>query len=239
MIDVVVPVGPHEHNVRWLAQCLQSIESQTTNEELKVWIVDDGPHVEDRRKLIFETAYGIFGVRRSFEVWCNPWNLGVAASSNIGAGLGEGEFIQFVASDDWLEPTCIAEGLMQARRTPASGLGHYYYALNYWSEGRVIEVNRTACMNGLTSRALWWEIGGLPPESGVGAADKFLMSVMYTHYKDKMIPVRNDIGLYNHRLHPDQYYLTRKAHLEGVIQSALDHYMANWQPRAPAPRVGV
>ena len=93
-VSVIVPV----YNVEpYLPQCLQSILTQTYP-ALEVLLIDDGS-TDGSPALCDAAARADSRVR----VVHQP-NAGLGMARNAGLGLATGTFVQFVDSDDWLDP---------------------------------------------------------------------------------------------------------------------------------------
>ena len=101
MISIIVPV----YNVEtYLRKCLDSILGQSER-DLEILLIDDGSSdssgsicdeysSSDKRIRVFHTE-----------------NRGVSAARNLGLREARGEYIGFVDSDDWIEPTMYEEML--------------------------------------------------------------------------------------------------------------------------------
>ena len=95
MISVIIPVYNSE---KYLAACLESVLSQTL-QDFEVILVDDGSN--DKSLSI------------CLEYQSNHSNVKVVSKTNEGPGLtrqrgieeSKGEYITFVDSDDWVDPT--------------------------------------------------------------------------------------------------------------------------------------
>ena len=98
LVSVIVPV----YNVeKYLSRCLDSILAQTyTN--LEILIIDDGS-TDNSGKICDEYSQR----DHRFRV-IHQENHGVGQVRNIGLRESKGEYIQFVDSDDWIEPETIA-----------------------------------------------------------------------------------------------------------------------------------
>ena len=109
MISVIVPV----YNVeKYLKTCLDSIIAQTES-DLEILLIDDGSS-DDSGKICDE--YSIKDQRiRVF----HTDNRGVSAARNLGLLESKGDYIGFVDSDDWIEPTMYEEMLSAIHRTNA------------------------------------------------------------------------------------------------------------------------
>lgn len=95
LISVIVPV----YNVeKYLCQCLDSIVSQTWK-NLEIVLVDDGStdgsgHICDE-----------YAKNDSRIIVIHKANGGLSSARNSGLDIATGEYIGFVDSDDWIEPT--------------------------------------------------------------------------------------------------------------------------------------
>lgn len=98
MISIIIPV----YNVeKFLPQCLDSIIAQTYK-DFEVILVDDG--TPDNSGAICD-EYVMKDFR--FKV-VHQENAGVSSARNKGIELAKGEWITFIDSDDWIEPTYLA-----------------------------------------------------------------------------------------------------------------------------------
>ena len=100
-VSVIVPVYNAE---KTLARCLDSVLGQTM-EDLEVLAVDDGS-TDDSLRLLREYAARDARVRVFAQA-----NSGVAAARNLAVSHAEGEYLQFVDSDDRLPPDATARML--------------------------------------------------------------------------------------------------------------------------------
>lgn len=95
-VSVVVPVCNVEP---YIARCLDSLLAQTMPVR-EIICVDDA------------SADGSLAVLRAYErrwpervrVLCNPCNMGLGATRDVGVRAARGEFLMFVDSDDWVQP---------------------------------------------------------------------------------------------------------------------------------------
>ena len=105
LVSVIVPV----YNVRpYLDQCLASIAAQTYA-NIEAIVVDDGS--TDGCAAICD---GWAAKDPRFRV-IHQQNRGLSAARNAGLNIAQGEYIQFVDSDDYVDPR-FTEALLQAAR---------------------------------------------------------------------------------------------------------------------------
>lgn len=97
LVSVIVPVYNSEH---FLERCLDSILNQTYK-NIEVLLINDGS--TDSSGEICETFKN---KDRRVRV-IHQKNAGVSSSRNIGIDMSEGKYIQFVDSDDYIEPKMI------------------------------------------------------------------------------------------------------------------------------------
>jgi glycosyltransferase EpsJ len=98
-ISVVIPC----YNVeKYVDKCLKSVMSQTYS-NLEIIIINDGSTDNTAELIQFIT-------RNEKRVMCiDQANSGVSAARNVGIGIATGEYISFVDSDDYLEPSMYEE----------------------------------------------------------------------------------------------------------------------------------
>lgn len=183
-ITVTIPVGPYPSNKRWLKECLESINAQSSY-PAEVLIIDDGAELSD-----------IHNVR----IWKTPWRSGVAHAFNYGVALAENELVIMLGSDDRLLNPAVEQAYSTWTAIQDS-LGYYAFIIEYASDGRLQGV---PCNGAMTTRTLWKHTGGFPPEAAIGACDTWLLSIMYAangRYGN-IYPI-GDSPLYWYRDHPD------------------------------------
>jgi hypothetical protein len=195
MISVIVPVGPTPSK-QWLIECLDSIWSQERDFPLEVVIIDDAAHLVDILDWTYVRQYPRYLDSETYIK--NPWNLGQAASLNIGIAQAKYDLIFTVGGCDDL----LMEGCLQAcwdEWDTEKRKDTYYHPGIITSEG----VKDTLAQGvGLFHRSLWASVGGVPPEAGVGEVDSIFISMFLTlGYRTKN--VRLGEQLYWHREHPD------------------------------------
>ena len=98
-ISVIIPV----YNVeKYLRECLDSVAAQTLR-DLEILCIDDGS--TDRSGQILDE----YATRDERFVIVHQPNAGQSAARNRGLDLATGEFVAFLDSDDWLDPTAMDE----------------------------------------------------------------------------------------------------------------------------------
>jgi capsular polysaccharide biosynthesis protein cpsJ len=99
LISLVVPIYNAE---TYLRMCLDSITNQTYS-NIEVLLVNDGS--SDGSGAICQE----FVARDSRFHYIEKGNGGVSDARNVGIARAQGEFLSFVDSDDWIEPTYVED----------------------------------------------------------------------------------------------------------------------------------
>ena len=95
MISIIVPV----YNVnKYLGKCLDSLLAQTER-DIEILLIDDGS-TDDSGRICDEYS----NLDQRVRVF-HTKNQGVSAARNRGLSESKGDYIGFVDSDDWVEPT--------------------------------------------------------------------------------------------------------------------------------------
>lgn len=109
MISVVIPV----YNVeKYLAQCVDSVLGQTY-QDYEIILVDDGS--PDNCPTICDS----YAARDSRVRVIHQPNGGLSAARNTGLSAATGEYIYFLDSDDYIEPTALADLVSVAQQEQA------------------------------------------------------------------------------------------------------------------------
>ena len=98
-VSVIIPVYNGEKTIE---KCINSIINQSYK-DLEIIIVNDGST---------DNTYEIcqkYSQKDDRIQVINQENKGVCLARNIGIKFSKGDYIQFVDSDDWLEPSIIAD----------------------------------------------------------------------------------------------------------------------------------
>lgn len=120
MISIIIPVYKSE---KTLERCLESLICQTYTDIQIILVVDGSPDFS-------------FDIAKSYEKKDNRVlviskdNEGVSKARNVGIAAAEGQYIQFVDSDDYIEPdTCeqLIKGMQEAESDLViCGFHHHY-----------------------------------------------------------------------------------------------------------------
>ena len=102
MISIIIPIYNTE---KYLGQCIESVLSQS-HRDFELILVDDGS--PDRAGSICDQYAAQDPRIRVF----HKKNGGVSAARNTGLESAVGEYVTFIDSDDWVEPTYL-EGLLR------------------------------------------------------------------------------------------------------------------------------
>lgn len=107
LVSVIVPVYQVEE---YLARCVDSVLSQT-HQNLEVILVDDGSR--DTSGTICDDYAG----KDPRVKVIHKENGGLSSARNAGIDIAAGDYLEFVDSDDWLEPDAVEAMLTLARET--------------------------------------------------------------------------------------------------------------------------
>ena len=99
LISIIVPIYNVEN---YLWSCLDSIAKQTYS-NIEVLLVNDGS--PDGSGVICQE----FVARDSRFRYIEKENGGLSDARNVGIARAQGEFLSFVDSDDWIEPTYVED----------------------------------------------------------------------------------------------------------------------------------
>lgn len=220
-VTVAIAVGPHQHNTRWLEECVQSVEAQTRKPEELLLIDDSGRWDSGLLQWAVDNHH-------TSRVWENAWNLGVAHSYNVAVGLSRTPLVFMLGSDDTLEPTCL-EKCLEAYEAARDDRAYYYVSVKYMDTG---EVQTVPCHAAMVSRGLWKHLGGFPLQSASGAPDAAIISIMFRHggKAGRLRPVQSGVPLYNYRRHAETD-TARKGAWQGVILETRDLVTREWVAR--------
>jgi glycosyltransferase involved in cell wall biosynthesis len=108
-ISIIIPVY---NAARHLEQCIRSVLAQTL-EDIEVVVINDGS-TDDSLAIIRD-----FEKRDKRVILVDSANEGVSAARNKGMAVSKGEFIGFVDSDDWIEPTMYEKLYQNAKNSEA------------------------------------------------------------------------------------------------------------------------
>lgn len=162
MISVIVTVGPHLRYQEFLPECLDSIENQVCSVPIEIVVVDDAAHLSS---IADNPAYTYIK---------NPWNLGQAASLNIGIASAKYDWVFIMGgSDDILYPDCVETCWESAQKRGKNAL---HFPVIETSEGVKSNLAQGVW---LFHRELWAKYGGYPKEA-ITEVDATLCSLYLT-----------------------------------------------------------
>lgn len=145
-ISIIIPVY---RAMPFLAQCLESLLSQTIIDQMEIVCIDDcggDGSVDYIRNLQNSHPRGSRVVLYSLDA-----NRGASAARNFGVTKAEGEYIGFVDADDWCEPEMyqlLLDGARQYDAQWAYCLGQKEYA-----DGTSFVLNQPAVASGSMQRS--------------------------------------------------------------------------------------
>ncbi|MBP5535289.1 MAG: glycosyltransferase [Bacteroidales bacterium] len=135
-VSVILPVyGVAEYIVK----CTESLLAQTLEEMEFIFVDDHGP--DNSIDLVKQT---IAGHRREgqFRFLKPEHNMGAGMARNFAIPQAQGEYIAFVDSDDWIEPTMFEELYNEAMRQGGVELCHCQASKDYL-DGKPSEILRS------------------------------------------------------------------------------------------------
>jgi len=103
VISIIVPIYNSE---KWIKKCIESLVNQTYR-DIEILLINDGS--KDKSLEICKD----YAEKDRRIVVIDKENEGVSATRNLGIKKSKGEYIQFVDSDDYIEP-CMCEKLIAA-----------------------------------------------------------------------------------------------------------------------------
>lgn len=210
MISVCIPVGPYAVYKKHLAECLESVRSQTV-QPAAIILVDDMAGLDP-------TDYP------DCRIWRSPWRIGIPAVANVALALAPSDLALYVSCDDKLMPNCL-EMCRNAWEEYKDPLGFYWLDVEY-STG---EKQALPCGHAMTHKRLFQHTGGYPPESAVGACDHIFMNWALQHPQDIHLYEVAGGPLYWHREHPEQYTKNQRVS-PATIADVREGFNRTWRP---------
>lgn len=135
LVSLIVPV----YNVeKYLKQCIESILSQTYH-EIEVICVDDGSQ-DQSLQILKEYA----GFDKRIKIIENE-HQGLVMTRKTGVNIATGEYIGFVDSDDWIEPTLVEKAVACIQNNDVD-----IFSYNYWYKyDKRVSLRRSVFENGI------------------------------------------------------------------------------------------
>lgn len=191
-LSVIVTIGPHPAYKQFLDECIDSIYAQNISDD-EIILVDDAAHISPRWIAKHSAVVRVIK---------NPWNLGQAASLNIGIAEASNDLIFTMGGcDDRLLPNCLQQCMVEYNRR--QNLWACYSPMLITSEGETSTLPQGAW---LFHRSMWAALGGYPKDA-ISEVDAVFASIMLKHKV-----VMYDVGrqpLYWHREHEHALTATR------------------------------
>ena len=120
-VSVIIPVYNTE---AYLKRCLDSVINQTLK-DIEVIALDDGS-LDNSGKILDKYAQKDSRIRVVHQE-----NSGVGGAYNAGLVLAQGEYVAFLDSDDWIDPTLYADYYIKAKETDADVVSAWGYYVEY------------------------------------------------------------------------------------------------------------
>lgn len=213
-VTVLIPVGPR-FRFDWLQEAVNSVLAQTYPVD-EILLVDDKAELTDQDihelfdssvklrwnnwrdsykdscKIMWYTENGI-----SVSIWRSPANIGFAQAFNCGMALASNDLVLYLAADDALAPTAVADCL---EAYEANNEKDAWYSLTYQSDEGVSDIPINAAM---ITRNLWKWMKGYPPSAFAGP-DAVLLSCLLAYAPDRIVKVASGKINYRIKMHPNQ-----------------------------------
>lgn len=201
-LTVVLPVGPAAHHCRYLAECLESIHSQSV-QPAELLIIDDMHDLTRHDPNLVLTLHWA-----DRHIWRAPWRLGNPTAVNMGVALASNETCLIMAGDDELLPGAIEAAWRRYERCERRD-ALYWFGVQY-SDGRPDQ--QMPWGGALVTKGLWRATGGYDPHMNFGDGDAALCSVLMVHFpREALMPVDPGRPLYRYRVHDQSNSATREA----------------------------
>lgn len=231
-ITVAIPVGPFSTDQQWLEECLQSVRAQTRKAD-EVLLIDDmaGLPLEGAFPLGDGSWQADTGPLAPCRIWRTPWRVGVADAFNFGVALAKSETVFMLGADDTLHPECLERCLNAYEKDglETRGLTYYFVGVRYLDDREVNE-QFIACNAAMVTKSMWRRCGGFATETGSGAPDAALVSVMMIHPEaGRVVGVGEGMCLYNYRPHANTDTAKRSA-WQNIILATRDTLTRDWTP---------
>lgn len=178
LISIIIPVY---NTQKYLARCIHSLLQQTyTN--IEILLIDDGS-TDNSYSLCQE-----FAVQDSRIVLYHQKNQGVSAARNKGISLASGDFIMFVDSDDYVDPTIcqsLIDGLNNSEYTDTQTVFCGYHFVHSKNE-HVVKTE-----NVVPSSTSIWNLEDFKKNYGPMLNSKILLSLWAKLFSAKVIKMQH------------------------------------------------
>ena len=189
-VSVILPV----YGVaQYIEKCAQSLLDQTLQEMEFIFVDDHGPDnsIELVKNLIADSP------RREQFIFLKPeHNLGAGMARNFAIQYANGEYLAFVDSDDWIEPTMFEELYNEAVGHGGVDLCYCQISKDY-TDGKPSEI---VCNPQIES--------GVMSEASKRDFLTRYVSLFSTYIYSRDFIVKNDIGFPPSRSADDSYFIT-------------------------------
>jgi glycosyltransferase involved in cell wall biosynthesis len=131
-VSIIIPV----YNVeKFIGKCTQSLLAQTLD-DMEVFFVDD--HCPDNSMEVARQCVADSPRKDQFHFIQTPHNMGAGMARNYALPQTTGEYIAFVDSDDWVEPTMFEDLYERARKNDSDLC--YCQAIKDFDDGKSSEI---------------------------------------------------------------------------------------------------
>lgn len=219
-------MGPEPHHRTYLGDALASVRAQSRPPD-HVLLVDDMAGLSIGALGDLNELWG-----SGWTIYHPPWRLGVPGAFNAGVALCKADFVLMMGADDILYPRCLerVEERIIELGLERSYNGYHYLPIRYLDTGELQDV---PCNCAVVGKGMWAKSGGFPPESGVGACDAALISILMVNREaGELLAVPSPEPLYGYRRHATTDTSTRSPAWQGPILATRDLLTREWRPPA-------
>lgn len=197
-ISVIIPV----YNVeKYIERCLRSVMNQTFTEGVECIIVNDC--TPDNSMKIAEKLINEYKGSILFRIISHKQNKGIAATRNTGLEAATGTYIQYIDSDDYIEPMMLEKMYKEALQTDAdiiicdyiieinnkqrySNLIHKNTTREYFKD-ILIDAVPAFIWNKLFKRALFTQHQFFIPNEVKSMGEDFIINTFAFYYANKIV----------------------------------------------------
>lgn len=223
-VSVVVPV----YNVEiYLKKCLDSLIQQTLD-DIEILVINDG--TKDNSQKIIDSYVKDYPNKVKGYI---KENGGLSSARNFGIDKAKGDYIAFVDSDDWVEPTMYEELYQKAIQHD------FEIVMCDFNEIRNGKVHACTCklnQDIVHHKDIKQAMIDFYPSAWNKLFKKELLIATQTYFKEgvwfedvefiyRLLPYVNRIGIVNKNFYN---YLIRKGSITATADSRIYHYIDNW-----------
>lgn len=188
-VSIIIPVYGVE---KFIAKCTESLLAQTLD-DFEVFFVDD--HGPDKSMEVAQKCVENSPRKSMFHFIETPHNMGAGMARNYALPMTQGEYVAFVDSDDWVEPTMFEELYNRAKTQDADLC--YGQAIKDYDDGKPSEILKNPDMN-----------EGVISHEGRAFFLTHYVSLFWTFIYKRSLIMDNDIRYPEERCADDSYFVS-------------------------------